>query len=196
MKPLLIVRVDAASLTLTATKLAMHVTRQSAAILSLLCLMFAGPHGAFAREAAVGKPPVSNSAGVTIYVSRPRELKLISFAFPISVDGQKPIELTPGTFFVVTRPAGHRVVHMVGGSILADVYGEFDATAGQAYFVEIGPYSEFDAPGTQLLNSLFTGGAGSRGKLLPGRANGTARFYLLNTEQGRAAIDNLRNVTH
>jgi hypothetical protein len=187
------VRTDA---TLRATKLAMHFTRLCAAMSWLLYLVSASPHGASAREAIVGKPAVSNSAGVTIYVSRPRELKLISFAFPISVDGQKSIDLSPGEFFVAARPAGHRVIHMVGGSILADVYGEFDAAAGHTYFVEIGPYSVSDPPGTQLLNSLFTSGAGSRGKILPGQANGTARFYLLDSEQGRAAINNLRNVTH
>jgi hypothetical protein len=93
-----------------------------------------------------------------------------------------------GTYLVVRRPAGHHSVAVPGL-----LEGGLDTVGGRTYFIEYGPSGY--APGTQILQSLVMGGAGTRGTPLPGSGM-TAGFYLLDEKQGGEQIAGLKNVTH
>jgi hypothetical protein len=158
--------------------------------LSLISLQLAAMTAANAREAAA-RPTVPRSGTTTIYILRQHEFKLFRFALDIFVDGQKAGQLTTGTYLVAVRPAGHQTIDIKGDKLwTGDVHAEMDAGAGQTYFVELGP--PVDMPGRMLMESLLTGGSGLRGKPLPG--TGAARFFLLDTEEGRSAMSNLTKV--
>jgi hypothetical protein len=164
----------------------------TARVLSLsLCVVayvFAGASTAAARE-ATAKPVAPAGAGSsTIYILRQKEFRVFSLALDIVVDEQKAGELAAGTYLVVRRPAGHHSVVVPGL-----LEGDLDTVGGRTYFIEYGP-SGYE-PGTQILQSLVMGGAGTRGTPLPGSGM-TARFYLLDEKQGGEQIAGLKNVTH
>ena len=164
----------------------------TACVLSLsLCLLayvFAGASTAAARD-ATAKPVAPAAAGSsTIYIIRQKEFRLLTLALDIVVDEQNVGELAAGTYLVVRRPAGHHSVAVPGL-----LEGDLDTVGGRSYFIEYGPSGY--APGTQILQSLVMGGAGTRGTPLPGSGM-TARFYLLDEKQGGEQIAGLKNVTH
>src|SRR5580704_16953700 len=147
--------------------------------------------GAAAEEPrrATAKPVAPAAAGSsTIYIIRQKEFKVLTLSLDIVVDEQKAGELAAGTYLVVRRPAGHHSVAVPGL-----LEGDLDTVGGRSYFIEYGPSGY--APGTQILQSLVMGGAGTRGTPLPGSGM-TARFYLLDEKQGSEQIAGLKNVTH
>jgi hypothetical protein len=164
----------------------------TARVLSLsLCVVayvFAGASTAAARE-ATAKPVAPAGAGSsTIYILRQKEFRVFSLALDIVVDEQKAGELAAGTYLVVRRPAGHHSVVVPGL-----LEGDLDTVGSRTYFIEYCPSGY--APGTQILQSLVMGGAGTRGTPLPGSGM-TARFYLLDEKQRSEQIAGLKNVTH
>jgi hypothetical protein len=151
-------------------------------------LFSAHAHAASARDTMTAKPGPSAPASSTIYIIRQKEFRLLTLALDIVVDEQKAGELAAGTYLVVRRPAGHHSVVVPGL-----LEGDLDTVGGRTYFIEYGP-SGYE-PGTQILQSLVMGGAGTRGTPLPGSGM-TARFYLLDEKQRSEQIAGLKNVTH
>jgi hypothetical protein len=142
---------------------------------------------ASARDTTTAKPGPPAPASSTIYIIRQKEFRLLTLALDIFVDEQNAGELAAGTYLVVRRPAGHHSVVVPGL-----LEGDLDTVGGRTYFIEYGPSGY--APGTQILQSMVMGGAGTRGTPLPGSGM-TARFYLLDEKQGGEQIAGLKNAT-
>jgi hypothetical protein len=143
---------------------------------------------------ATAKPKVSGAGGATIYFVRAAGIK--GFWVPdIVVDNQKIGALLPASVLVAHRPAGHHSIVIPAFSILSgSLHSEIDVTAGQTYYLELGPYA--DAPGTQLLMALMSAGAGARGKMLPGSGGSSWRFYQLDADAGRELIAKAKSAAH
>ena len=156
-----------------------------------LCLLIpAGASAEKAREVAA-KPPAPG--GTAIYFIRTKDLR--SWWSPeIQIDKRKVGDLASGTYLVVRPPPGHHTVYLPGNLLSGSMTSEMDITAGQTYFLELGPWNP--APGTQLIQSLILVGSGLRGQMVPGTGQLTVRFYLLDAAKGRELMTGLKNATH
>jgi hypothetical protein len=161
--------------------------------LSLLVLTTAAA-AAQTAPVAPAKPTPHASGQATIYVMRPSSVvgaiwgKLGSPG--IKVDGNTVGVLTPGTYIVTSRPAGHHTL-IIDATISANWESPVDLAAGQTYYIEIGPYS--GAIGQQAVNMLM---ANTQGQLMPGHSwNPGFCFFALDATHGRAALAGLTNVT-
>jgi hypothetical protein len=155
-------------------------------------LLAADAHGASGRDKITVKPPPAapKPSGATIYFIRAPGIK--GFWVPdIIVDDQKIGELPPDRVLVVSWPTGHHTIDVPGSFLGGKLHSEIDATAGETIYLEFALYSE--APGTQALMTLMSGGAGARGKLLPGSGLLNMRFYVLDAELGRELIAKIKN---
>ena len=159
-----------------------------------ISLLAADAHGASGRDKVTAKPPPAAPAapkpsGATIYFIRAPGIK--GFWVPdIILDDQKIGELPPDRVLVVSRPTGHHTIDVPGSFLGGKLHSEIDVTAGETVYLEFALYSE--APGTQALMTLMSGGAG-RGKLLPGSGILNMRFYVLDAEVGRELIAKIKN---
>jgi hypothetical protein len=143
--------------------------------------------GAFAATAKPSTPVQSNA---TIYFLRPSGI-INPWSPDIKLDGRIVGELSAGNYFVISCPRGRHTIEVRG---IADggYESELQVEAGKSYFIEIGPKPS-GALGDQLLTQML---AGNTGQLMPGRGFwGKYAFYLLDAEQGRAKIANLRKIT-
>jgi hypothetical protein len=160
-----------------------------------ISLFAADAHGASGRDKITAKPPPAAPAppkpsGATIYFIRGPGMK--GFWVPgVIFDDQKIGELPPDSVFVVSRPTGHHTIDVPGSFLGGNLHSEIDVTAGETFYLEFALYSE--APGTQALMALMSGGAGARGKMLPGSGILNMRFYLLDAELGRELIAKIKN---
>jgi uncharacterized protein DUF2846 len=137
------------------------------------------------------KPTPQPPSQATIYFVRRQGIVLGSP--DILIDGHKVGELATGTYFVLSRPPGQHVVEVLGGFFSVGWQTELDFTAGQTYFLGIGAMETGAAIGTVGLQRLF---AGTMGRELPGHGYGSLRFFAIDAEAGRAALANLKDVTH
>jgi hypothetical protein len=159
----------------------------------LMGLPAADALAASAREATPAKPVASGSGGATIYFIHSAAIK--GFWTPhVVVDNHDIGALPPNTVLVTIRPTGHHTIDVPGTILTGSLHSEIDVVAGQTYYLEFGPYA--DAPGTQLLVSLMSAGAGARGKLLPGTGPTSFRFYLLDAELARELIAKVKDAGH
>jgi len=158
-------------------------------------LFAADAHGASGHDKITAKPPPAMPAapkpsGATIYFIRAPGIK--GFWVPdIVVDDQKIGELPPDRVLVVSWPTGHHTIYVPGSFLGGNLHSEIDVTAGETIYLEFALYSE--APGTQALMTLMSGGAGARGKFLPGSGILNMRFYVLDAESGRELIAKIKN---
>jgi hypothetical protein len=168
--------------------------RTALALFVGLSLMAATDASAANAGDATAKPKPSGAGGATIYFVRAAGLK--GFWVPdIVIDGQKIGALLPASVLVARRPTGHHAIDIPAFSIISgSLHSEIDVAAGQTYYLELGPY--VDAPGTQILVSLMSAGAGLRGKLLPGSGGSSWRFYELDAEAGRELIAKAKSAAH
>ncbi len=162
--------------------------------LSLMGLMAATDASAANAGDATAKPKPSGAGGATIYFVRAQGIK--GFWVPdIVVDKQKVGALLPASVLVAHRPTGHHTIDIPAFSVLSgSLHSEIDVTAGQTYYLELGPYA--DAPGTHLLMALMSAGAGARGKMLPGSGGSSWRFYEVDADLGRELIAKAKSAAH
>src|SRR5947209_9844833 len=118
-------------------------------IARLICITFgmlwliATGAAAQTKPEAAAKPLPRSSGQATIYFLRLNSLngaiwgKLSSPG--IKVDGRKVGELIAGTYFVVSRPAGHHTLELEGGFLAAPWDSDVVLAAGQTYFITVAP---------------------------------------------------------
>jgi hypothetical protein len=171
-----------------------RVVMQTLRALLFALLMGLPAADALAASAREATRTASGSGGATIYFVRAPGIK--GFWVPdIVVDNQKIGALLPASVLVAHRPTGHHTIDIPAFSILSgSLHSEIDITAGQTYYLELGPYA--DAPGTHLLMALMSGGAGARGKMLPGSGGSSWRFYEVDAELGRELIGKAKSASH
>jgi hypothetical protein len=153
------------------------------------CMLWVLAAGAFA---APTKSSATVQSNATIYFLRPMPVLGWATAPDIKLDGRLVGELSVGSYLVVSAPRGEHRIQVQGG-LDGGYESELQVEAGKSYFIEVGPRGD-PAPGAQLITRVFSGN--TLGQPMPGRGfMGAYVFFLLDAEDGRAKLANLRKIT-
>lgn len=142
---------------------------------------------------AATKPSASAPGSATIYFMRPMPLMGWANKPDVRLDGRLVGEISPGTYIVVRAPRGLHKIEVQGG--LAGAYeSQLKVDAGKSYFIEIGAKDEYAPIGQKLIGRIMSNQTWS-GQPLAGSGFWAAyAFYLLNEQEGRAKIAQLKKI--
>ena len=164
-------------------------------ILAGICMLLAVSDAAVAQTSSqpATKPSASAPGTGTIYFMRPMPIMGWANKPDVKLDGRLVGEISPGTYFVVRVPRGVHKVEVQGG--LAGAFeSELKVEAGKSYFLEVGVKDEYSPIGQKLIGRLISNQTWS-GQPLAGRGFWAAyTFYVLNEQEGRTKIAQLKKV--
>ena len=160
-----------------------------------VCMLWLTAYGAAAQTGSqpATKPSASAPGSGTIYFMRPMPIMGWANKPDVRFDGRLVGEISPGTYFVVRAPRGIHKLEVQGG--LAGAFqSELKVEAGKTYFIEIGIKDQYSPIGQQLIGRLISNQTWTGQPMQGSGFWASYMFFLLNEQEGRAKIAQLKKI--
>jgi hypothetical protein len=163
-------------------------------IIAGVCMLWAVTGGAVAQTSSQpAAKPSASAGGGTIYFLRPMPLMGWANKPDVRLDGRLVGEISPGTYFVVKVPRGvHKIV--VQGGLAGPFESELQVEAGKSYFIEVGAKDEYAPIGQKLVGRIVSNQTWTGQPMAGSGFFAAYGFYLLNEQEGRARIAQLKKI--